>query len=94
MVRISGRRKSLPEIIESGEKDHAGEHRRVFLHRDRLGGKQHPHRRFGQPIGEQIADGYVDNEAKHLSPGAFPVAEGEVLVEKKAQHTAHQVVGG
>ena len=50
--------------------------------------------RLSQAVGQQPAYCDIGREAEHHAGALLPAAEGEVLVEKKADHAAHQIVGG
>jgi len=87
--------KALAEVVEQNEQAGARQHGQVALELwTPPGSGQQPDReRLGQTVGQGPAYGDVHREAEHHAGSALLIAEGEALVEKEADHTAHQIVG-
>ena len=96
--RISGfgfipeSKEPLTEVIESGEEAHTDEHCYIGLNLLGASGEQRNRKRFGNPVGEDIAYGDIQYESDHYRKGAFLIFEGEMLVENEAEDTCQDIV--
>ena len=86
------RKKALSKIVKPGKEAHSHQHRGVLLNRNGLPGQQHPHRRLGNAISNEIARRDIDGEPDHLPPRPLLVLEGKIFVQEKAQDTAQNIV--
>ena len=87
-------KKTLAQIVHIGKKAHAAEQGDIVTGTDRRGGEQPMHHFHGQVIGKKIAGGNVEDELEDHAERVLIVLKGVVFVEKIAEGTANDIVGG
>ena len=75
---------ALAQVVERGENTHACQHSHIVAGRLAQAAEHNAHKRLGKAVGDEVAKGDVHDKFYNLLPGAFPVLEGEIFVEKIA----------